>query len=126
MKTKLYANGVDPPEFVPVNVTSAAFTNLCWLRGGCKVRMTSDLAGEVVDENGRVVGGVAIVDGVSHFYVRSEAPAPKKKPHTLSCGCCTGGCVCSFHQDTPRGIRPHLCDDHREHGHPGATEEFAA
>jgi len=92
MKTKRYANGVEPPEFVPVNVTGKAFGDLCWSRGGCKVRMTSALAGEVVDENGGVVGGVAIVVGVSHFYVRSEAPAPKKKkPHTVSCGCCTGG-----------------------------------
>lgn len=48
------------------------------------------------------------------------------KPRAVSCGCCTGGCVCWNHQDCPRGIPPHICGYHKEHGHPGVTEEAAA
>jgi len=43
----------------------------------------------------------------------------------LSCGCCTGGCVCAIHQDTPNGLPPNVCDYHKEHGHPRATETAA-
>jgi len=30
----------------------------------------------------------------------------------LSCGCCSSGCVCWNHQDTPRGILVRVCDYH--------------
>lgn len=30
----------------------------------------------------------------------------------VSCGCCTNGCVCWNHQDTPNGRPPQLCDIH--------------
>lgn len=45
------------------------------------------------------------------------------KPRAVSCGCCTGGCCCHFHQDTPRGRPPRVCEYHKEHGHPRVTEE---
>ena len=32
----------------------------------------------------------------------------------LSCGCCTGGCVCRIHQDSSRGHPPRTCDAHAE------------
>jgi hypothetical protein len=31
----------------------------------------------------------------------------------LTCGCCTQGCVCTNHQDTPNGLPPHTCAAHR-------------
>lgn len=54
-----------------------------------------------------------------------EREKPKRyvrPPRALSCGCCTGGCVCWHHQDTPNGMPVMVCAYHREHGHPGITE----
>ncbi len=28
----------------------------------------------------------------------------------LTCGCCTNGCVCTIHEDTPRGEPARMCD----------------
>jgi len=40
-----------------------------------------------------------------------------QKPRAISCGCCTGGCVCHIHQDMTRGIPARVCDHHREPAH---------
>ena len=32
---------------------------------------------------------------------------------TVTCGCCTNGCVCVHHQDVPRGLQVRTCDLHR-------------
>ncbi len=33
-------------------------------------------------------------------------------PRSVSCGCCTNGCVCSNHMDIPRGMVPGPCAYH--------------
>jgi hypothetical protein len=35
--------------------------------------------------------------------------------NTVSCGCCSSGCVCEIHQDIPRGPRPAVCAFHADH-----------
>ncbi len=37
---------------------------------------------------------------------------------TVSCGCCSAGCVCGNHQDVPRGIHPQACAYHADPAHP--------
>lgn len=32
----------------------------------------------------------------------------------VSCGCCSGGCVCFNHQDIPRGVKPGKCEIHKK------------
>lgn len=40
-------------------------------------------------------------------------PTPKTPtPKTLTCGCCSNGCVCWNHQDTPAGRPPTRCEHH--------------
>ena len=41
--------------------------------------------------------------------------------HTVSCGCCTNGCICWNHQDTPRGLSPTVCPFHQTTPHPHET-----
>lgn len=48
----------------------------------------------------------------------------QKRPRQVSCGCCTGGCICHFHQDISRGVRAETCAYHREHPHTHQTEEY--
>lgn len=33
-------------------------------------------------------------------------------PLHVTCGCCSRGCVCSQHQDVPRGLQVKVCDYH--------------
>lgn len=40
---------------------------------------------------------------------------------TVSCGCCTEGCVCWNHQDVPAGRPVATCSYHQRHPHPHAT-----
>lgn len=46
-------------------------------------------------------------------------PPPSDVDHdsvrTLSCGCCSRGCVCWNHQDTPRGRPPYRVPGHAVH-----------
>jgi hypothetical protein len=41
--------------------------------------------------------------------------------HTVSCGCCTNGCVCWNHQDVRIGIPVKVCDYHKTIPHPKVT-----
>jgi hypothetical protein len=36
------------------------------------------------------------------------------EPRRISCGCCTNGCTCFHHQDTPNGRPPRTCELHAE------------
>lgn len=50
----------------------------------------------------------------------------ERRPRTVSCGCCTWGCICANHRDEPRGRPAKACDYHRDHGHPRVTSPVAA
>lgn len=52
----------------------------------------------------------------------------KTEPRTVSCGCCTNGCCCWHHQDTPRGLPVRVCDYHSDpaHPHPHVTSPIEA
>jgi hypothetical protein len=32
--------------------------------------------------------------------------------HSVTCGCCSNGCVCHNHKDIPKGIKPAVCEYH--------------
>lgn len=55
--------------------------------------------------------------------VRSDTNRLPNEPRTVSCGCCTDGCVCWNHRDVPRGRPVTQCAFHNEHGHPYITME---
>lgn len=47
-------------------------------------------------------------------WTAMRVPATDRKPtRVLTCGCCTNGCTCFNHQDTPRGMPPRKCDEHK-------------
>jgi len=33
-------------------------------------------------------------------------------PHSVTCGCCSNGCICDHHVDIPRGDRAKICAYH--------------
>lgn len=102
-------------------------------RWACVRALSADHAREIFD--GRVNGKFLyeILDvhlaGEDDSLPRSlvdrsepEVPEGRRVPGTrLSCGCCTDGCVCWNHQDTPRGVTPQICAYHRWHR---ATEGY--
>lgn len=102
-------------------------------RWACVRALSADHAREIFD--GRVNGKFLyeILDvhlaGEDDSLPRSlvdrsepEVPEGRRVPGTrLSCGCCTDGCVCINHQDTPRGLPPQICAYHRWHR---ATEGY--
>lgn len=44
---------------------------------------------------------------------------------TVSCGCCTNGCVCANHQDTPNGRPVTVCAVHQRTPHPHTTSPLS-
>ena len=52
---------------------------------------------------------------------KTDNQKPDGTPHTVSCGCCTQGCVCSLHRYLNRGIAVHTCDYHQTVKHPRIT-----
>lgn len=53
---------------------------------------------------------------------------PTPGMRTVSCGCCTDGCVCWNHRRWTPGLSQSLpkCAFHAEHGHPRVTSAIAA
>lgn len=52
-----------------------------------------------------------------HELAEAALKVISERPREISCGCCTGGCVCQFHQDVPMGIPARVCEYHRQHPH---------
>ncbi len=45
----------------------------------------------------------------------------ERRPRTVSCGCCSFGCVCANHQDVPQGRSVTTCEYHKHVAHPRET-----
>lgn len=74
------------------------------------------------DEWGQLLGtdehGVRLLqDGGSRYYswdLVKDTDTVEAEARRISCGCCTNGCCCWHHQDTPNGRPPRRCELHKE------------
>jgi len=77
---------------------------------------------ELEKQGGTMFYGHSVLARVRAAIDAAKKEGEKKKPRALSCGCCTGGCVCWNHQDTPNGRPIHVCEYHQTTPHPRITE----
>lgn len=66
---------------------------------------------------------VYVLDSLSELDGRGYQLIRHPIGHQVSCGCCTNGCVCFMHQDTPAGCPPHKCELHATTNTPHSTAQ---